>query len=71
MELKETPRSDVLLMNDSGKEQSKKWLLAWLKEQLCDTSAVNVGGMTLGVQAQHRLVETPCLGTGNTLFASC
>lgn len=34
--------SDVLLMNDSGKEQTKKRMLALLKEQMCNISEMNV-----------------------------
>lgn len=56
VEFKKMPLSDVLLMNDSGKEQTKKWMLILLKEQMCNTSEMNIRGMILCPQAQHRLV---------------
>lgn len=36
------PVSDVLLMNDSGKQQTKKRMLVLLKKQMCNTSEMNV-----------------------------
>lgn len=39
--------SDVLLMNDSVKEQKKKRMSVLLKEQMCNTSKMNMRGMIL------------------------
>lgn len=36
------PLSVVLLMNDSGREQTKKWMLVLLKEQTCNMSEINL-----------------------------
>lgn len=33
---KQMPLSDVLLMNDSVKEQKKKWMSVLLKKQMCN-----------------------------------
>jgi len=42
VELKEMPLSVVLLMNDGGKDQTKKQMLVLLEEQMCNTREMNV-----------------------------
>lgn len=72
VEFKNMPLSDVLLMNDSGKEQTKKRMLILLKEQMCNTSEMNIRGMILCTQAQHRLVGKKCrMQEGNRKDFGC